>query len=176
MAASGRAAGGAAGCGQAIVWRNVALMGLLHLGAVYALSLVPRAQLLTLLWGECGGGAGPRRASDGAGDRGRLPGVRGLGAAPARLEAEGFPCGAGRGGTRRVLFSVCSSSRRPALGEAGGARPRAGGGRARRRARSRPAPAPLPGRRGRAGPPVAAETGGTLPLVTFIILAKVICS
>ncbi|XP_067153159.1 stearoyl-CoA desaturase 5 [Apteryx mantelli] len=39
-----------AGCGQAIVWRNVVLMGLLHLGAVYALSLVPRAQLLTLLW------------------------------------------------------------------------------------------------------------------------------
>uniref|UniRef100_A0A8B9CDW5 Stearoyl-CoA desaturase 5 n=1 Tax=Anser brachyrhynchus TaxID=132585 RepID=A0A8B9CDW5_9AVES len=34
----------------AIVWRNVVLMGLLHLGAVYALSLVPRAQLLTLLW------------------------------------------------------------------------------------------------------------------------------
>ncbi|XP_042668397.1 stearoyl-CoA desaturase 5 [Centrocercus urophasianus] len=40
----------AAGGGQAIVWRNVVLMGLLHLGAVYALSLVPRAQLLTLLW------------------------------------------------------------------------------------------------------------------------------
>lgn len=54
---------GTAGCGHAIVWRNVVLMGLLHLGAVYALSLVPRAQLLTLLWGECGGGVGLRRAA-----------------------------------------------------------------------------------------------------------------
>lgn len=51
----------AAGGGQAIVWRNVVLMGLLHLGAVYALSLVPRAQLLTLLWGEWGGGGGRGR-------------------------------------------------------------------------------------------------------------------
>ncbi|NWI14151.1 SCD5 desaturase, partial [Crypturellus soui] len=35
---------------QAVVWRNVVLMSLLHLGAVYALSIVPRARLLTLLW------------------------------------------------------------------------------------------------------------------------------
>lgn len=73
MAAPRRAAGGqegSAGPGQAIVWRNVVLMGLLHLGAVYALSLVPRAHILTLLWGECGhghsgggtGGGGPGRA------------------------------------------------------------------------------------------------------------------
>ncbi|XP_036237596.1 stearoyl-CoA desaturase 5 [Molothrus aeneus] len=60
MAAPRRATGGEAGeagtagsagpGGQAIVWRNVVLMGLLHLGAVYALSLVPRAHILTLLW------------------------------------------------------------------------------------------------------------------------------
>ncbi|NWJ07952.1 SCD5 desaturase, partial [Crypturellus undulatus] len=40
----------AKGPAQAVVWRNVVLMSLLHLGAVYALSLVPRARLLTLLW------------------------------------------------------------------------------------------------------------------------------
>ncbi|XP_062899521.1 stearoyl-CoA desaturase 5-like isoform X1 [Mobula hypostoma] len=33
-----------------IVWRNVVLMSLLHLGAVYSLSLVPYAQPLTWLW------------------------------------------------------------------------------------------------------------------------------
>ncbi|XP_036427848.1 acyl-CoA desaturase [Colossoma macropomum] len=33
-----------------IVWRNVVLMSLLHLGAVYALFLIPSASPLTLLW------------------------------------------------------------------------------------------------------------------------------
>lgn len=33
-----------------IVWRNVTLMGLLHLGAIYAIVLIPRAHILTLLW------------------------------------------------------------------------------------------------------------------------------
>lgn len=94
MAASRRAASGEAGTGQAIVWRNVVLMGLLHLGAVYALSLVPRAQLLTLLWGECGGGAGPRHATPrraapqvGRGGERAASGGRDSGAAPARLGA-----------------------------------------------------------------------------------------
>lgn len=104
MAGPRRAASGEAGCGQAIVWRNVVLMGLLHLGAVYALSLVPRAQLLTLLWGEYGGGAGLRRATGGARDGGRLPG-----AAPHRLGAEGFPRrspGVGGGAASRPSVSV----------------------------------------------------------------------
>ncbi|XP_069904064.1 stearoyl-CoA desaturase 5 isoform X2 [Oryctolagus cuniculus] len=35
---------------QDIVWRNVVLMGLLHLGAVYSLLLIPKAKPLTLLW------------------------------------------------------------------------------------------------------------------------------
>lgn len=35
-----------------VVWRNVILMGLLHIGAVYGLFLVPSAQPLTLLWGK----------------------------------------------------------------------------------------------------------------------------
>uniref|UniRef100_A0A8D0VBE9 Stearoyl-CoA desaturase 5 n=1 Tax=Sus scrofa TaxID=9823 RepID=A0A8D0VBE9_PIG len=35
---------------QDIVWRNVVLMSLLHLGAVYSLLLIPKAQPLTLLW------------------------------------------------------------------------------------------------------------------------------
>ncbi|XP_058922979.1 stearoyl-CoA desaturase 5 isoform X1 [Kogia breviceps] len=35
---------------QDIVWRNVFLMSLLHLGAVYSLVLIPKAQPLTLLW------------------------------------------------------------------------------------------------------------------------------
>ncbi|XP_030048000.1 stearoyl-CoA desaturase 5 [Microcaecilia unicolor] len=35
---------------QEIVWRNVILMTLLHLGAVYSLVLIPTVQLLTLLW------------------------------------------------------------------------------------------------------------------------------
>ncbi|XP_075462439.1 stearoyl-CoA desaturase 5 [Ascaphus truei] len=33
-----------------IVWRNVILMTLLHIGAVYSLALIPQAQILTLLW------------------------------------------------------------------------------------------------------------------------------
>ncbi|KAM8939797.1 stearoyl-CoA desaturase 5 [Pelodytes ibericus] len=33
-----------------IVWRNVILMTLLHIGAVYALVLIPQAQVLTFLW------------------------------------------------------------------------------------------------------------------------------
>lgn len=54
---------GAGGCGgpdrpdargqrRDIVWRNVVLMSLLHLGAVYALLLIPKAHPLTLLWGK----------------------------------------------------------------------------------------------------------------------------
>ncbi|XP_078400684.1 stearoyl-CoA desaturase 5-like isoform X1 [Cetorhinus maximus] len=35
---------------QRIVWRNVALMSLLHLGALYSLTLFPQAQPLTWLW------------------------------------------------------------------------------------------------------------------------------
>ncbi|XP_004383203.1 stearoyl-CoA desaturase 5 [Trichechus manatus latirostris] len=35
---------------QNIVWRNVVLMSLLHLGAVYSLVLIPKAKPLTLLW------------------------------------------------------------------------------------------------------------------------------
>nr|AKA66436.1 stearoyl-CoA desaturase-1 [Larimichthys crocea]AKA66437.1 stearoyl-CoA desaturase-1 [Larimichthys crocea] len=34
-----------------IVWRNVILMSLLHLGALYGLTLIPSASPLTLLWG-----------------------------------------------------------------------------------------------------------------------------
>lgn len=33
-----------------IVWRNVILMSLLHLGAVYGMFLIPSASPLTLLW------------------------------------------------------------------------------------------------------------------------------
>lgn len=33
-----------------IVWKNVILMTLLHIGALYAVSLVPSASPLTLLW------------------------------------------------------------------------------------------------------------------------------
>lgn len=33
-----------------IVWRNVFLMTLLHIGAVYSLFLIPTASHLTLLW------------------------------------------------------------------------------------------------------------------------------
>ncbi|XP_012502599.1 PREDICTED: stearoyl-CoA desaturase 5 [Propithecus coquereli] len=43
-------AGLAGSQGQRIVWRNVVLMSLLHLGAVYSLALIPDAQPLTLLW------------------------------------------------------------------------------------------------------------------------------
>lgn len=34
-----------------IVWRNVVLMTLLHIGAVYGLTLIPSAKASTLLWG-----------------------------------------------------------------------------------------------------------------------------
>lgn len=33
-----------------IVWRNVIMMTLLHIGAIYALFLIPSASHLTLLW------------------------------------------------------------------------------------------------------------------------------
>ncbi|XP_073661502.1 stearoyl-CoA desaturase 5 isoform X3 [Tursiops truncatus] len=46
----GREKPGARGQRQDIVWRNVFLMSLLHLGAVYSLVLIPKAQPLTLLW------------------------------------------------------------------------------------------------------------------------------
>uniref|UniRef100_A0A3B1JE27 Stearoyl-CoA desaturase 5 n=1 Tax=Astyanax mexicanus TaxID=7994 RepID=A0A3B1JE27_ASTMX len=36
--------------GQTIVWRNVVLMALLHLAAVYALQLIPRAHPFTWIW------------------------------------------------------------------------------------------------------------------------------
>ncbi|KAB0353958.1 hypothetical protein FD755_023347 [Muntiacus reevesi] len=53
---------GARGHRQDIVWRNVFLMSLLHLAAVYSLVLIPKAQPLTLLWARRGeaGGAGAR--------------------------------------------------------------------------------------------------------------------
>lgn len=35
-----------------IVWKNVILMSLLHLSAVYAIFLIPSASALTLLWCE----------------------------------------------------------------------------------------------------------------------------
>ncbi|CAM4545076.1 stearoyl-CoA desaturase 5 [Lepidochelys kempii] len=41
---------GNASYSQQIVWRNVVLMTLLHIGAVYSLCLIPKAQLLTLIW------------------------------------------------------------------------------------------------------------------------------
>lgn len=34
-----------------IVWRNVVLMSLLHVGAAYGLTMVPSAKAYTLLWG-----------------------------------------------------------------------------------------------------------------------------
>lgn len=37
---------------QIIVWRNVILMALLHIGAVYSLLLIPKAHLYTLIWGK----------------------------------------------------------------------------------------------------------------------------
>lgn len=37
---------------QDIVWRNVFLMSLLHLGALYSLLLIPKAKPLTLLWSK----------------------------------------------------------------------------------------------------------------------------
>lgn len=35
-----------------IVWRNVLLMTLLHIGALYGLTLLPSASFLTLIWSE----------------------------------------------------------------------------------------------------------------------------
>lgn len=35
-----------------IVWRNVVVMSLLHIGAVYGLTMIPSAKALTLLWGR----------------------------------------------------------------------------------------------------------------------------
>ena len=35
-----------------IVWRNVILMALLHLAALYALTLIPSAKILTLIWSK----------------------------------------------------------------------------------------------------------------------------
>lgn len=35
-----------------IVWRNVILMSLLHLGALYGLTILPSVSTLTLLWSE----------------------------------------------------------------------------------------------------------------------------
>lgn len=34
------------------VWRNIILMSLLHLAAVYAIWFIPSAKLLTLAWGK----------------------------------------------------------------------------------------------------------------------------
>lgn len=36
--------------GTIIVWKNVILMTVLHIGALYAVSLIPSASPLTLLW------------------------------------------------------------------------------------------------------------------------------
>lgn len=35
-----------------IVWRSVVAMSLLHIGAVYGLTMIPSAKALTLLWGR----------------------------------------------------------------------------------------------------------------------------
>lgn len=35
-----------------IVWRNVILMSLLHLGALYGLTILPSVSFLTLIWSE----------------------------------------------------------------------------------------------------------------------------
>lgn len=35
-----------------IVWRNVILMSLLHLGALYGLTILPSVSSLTLIWSE----------------------------------------------------------------------------------------------------------------------------
>lgn len=35
-----------------IVWRNVLLMTLLHIGALYGLKLLPSVSFLTLIWSE----------------------------------------------------------------------------------------------------------------------------
>lgn len=36
-----------------IVWRNVLLMSLLHLGALYGLTIVPFVSSLTIIWSKC---------------------------------------------------------------------------------------------------------------------------
>lgn len=43
---------GKVGQQQEIVWRNVILMTLLHIGAVYSLVLIPKSHLFTLIWGK----------------------------------------------------------------------------------------------------------------------------
>lgn len=83
----GREKPGARGQRQDIAWRNVFLMSLLHLGAVYSLALIPKAQPLTLLWGKsrrppCAPGTEARRRR---GARGR---------AGARVAAGFGRCGA----------------------------------------------------------------------------------
>lgn len=35
---------------KVLVWRNIILMSLLHLGALYGLSIIPSASAATLLW------------------------------------------------------------------------------------------------------------------------------
>lgn len=35
-----------------IVWRNVILMSLLHLGALYGLTILPSVSFLTLIWSK----------------------------------------------------------------------------------------------------------------------------
>lgn len=62
-----------------IVWRNVVLMSLLHLGAVYSLVLIPKAMPLTLLWGKCRRRHLRSRLSGGAppGARGRCSATNG---------------------------------------------------------------------------------------------------
>lgn len=35
-----------------IVWRNVVLMSLLHIGALYGLTLIPSTSALTLMWSK----------------------------------------------------------------------------------------------------------------------------
>ena len=78
---------GGRGQRQIVVWRNVVLMSLLHLGAVYSLALIPKAKLLTLLWGKsrrrplCPGRRGEATAG---GARSRRP--------PLRCRWCGEPC------------------------------------------------------------------------------------
>lgn len=60
---------GARGQRQNIVWRNVVLMSLLHLGAVYSLVLIPKAKPLTLLWGKSAGAPAPRTLARGVAGR-----------------------------------------------------------------------------------------------------------
>lgn len=78
---------GARGQRQNIVWRNVVLMSLLHLAAVYSLVLIPRAKPLTLLWGKSRRRPLPPGARGGAG---RQPALRSpLGAALGSRRAPG---------------------------------------------------------------------------------------